>query len=778
MNRKQRRAATKDPAAGIVGSINPQASRLFLAAVQYHQRGQIAEAEAAYRQALALEPLHAEACSNLSLALRSTGRVPQAISACRRAIVIRPQYLEAQLNLIDASQAIGQPDGAITACRRVAALRPDFTEVQNNLGVMLQQNGRLPEAIEAYRAAIAIKNDYADAHSNLGMALHDLGQHPEAIAECQLALAINPYSAEALSNLGGSLRPLGRLAEAIGVYRRAVIFKPGFAGVYSNLGMGLNDQGKVDEAADACHRSVLIEPNDPEALCNYGVAVEEQGSAKSAVIAYQRAVSLRCGYASAYSNLGMALHEEHRFDEAVTSLRHAIAIRPNYAEAISEYVQMRRHICDWGDYAEDQHRLLELLEQNQPVASFVVLAIDSTPRQQLISAKQSIARMHVPPIPPFSYRPPDRKIRVGYISTDFRDHPVGRLLPELFRRHDRAQLQIHGYYYGPDDQSVVRQQIRRDCDQFLEIRNLSHIDAARRIHADGIDILVDLTGRTLGARTEILALRPAPVQVSFLGYPGSMGADFIDYVITDPFLVPIDQQPHYAENIVHLPDCYQPSDPNRAVSNPAPTRAECGLPEDALVFCSFNNTYKITPQMFAIWMRLLKQVPRSVLWLYCKTEQTIANLRDEAERQGVAPERIIFTGFAPMEVYLGKLQLADLFLDSAPYNAGATCNDALWVGLPVLTCVGQSYVGRMAGSLLTAVGLPELITYSHADYEALALRLATEPALLSGLRQKLIANRATAPLFDMGRFANNLDKAYQQMMKICWAGEVARPFAV
>ena len=355
--------------------------------------------------------------------------------------------------------------------------------------------------------------------------------------------------------------------------------------------------------------------------------------------------------------------------------------------------------------------------------------------------------------PPASVPAKDRRLRIGYLSHDFRDHPVGRLLPELLAQHDRAAIDVSGYALGRDDPGRIRQRIARACDRFVDLHGLSDTEAAKRIRADRIDILVDLTGPTTGARLDILALRPAPVQVSFLGWPGTTGADCIDYVVGDPFLIPAAHAAHYSEQIVQLPQCFQPSDPFRAQDLPLLTRADCGLPEQAFVFCSFNNTSKLTPQMFDLWLRLLERLPESVLWLYCKTPRTMANLKAWAETRNVSPDRIVFAPVATMDVYLARLRLADLFLDSYPYNAGATCNDALWMGLPVLTCSGDTYVSRMAGALLRAAGLPSLVTASLDIYEALAVRLANEPELLAAVKGRLNLARQASPLFDMPRFA-------------------------
>jgi predicted O-linked N-acetylglucosamine transferase (SPINDLY family) len=337
---------------------------------------------------------------------------------------------------------------------------------------------------------------------------------------------------------------------------------------------------------------------------------------------------------------------------------------------------------------------------------------------------------------------------------------------------------VFGYCYSIDDGSDMRKRLVAAFDRFVDVRTLSHADTAKRIREDGIDILVDLKGYTKDGRTEILVHRPAPVQVNFLGYPGTLGADFIDYIIADAFVAPTHTQAHFAEKIVHLPDSYQPNDSRRQIGRHATSRSECGLPESGFVFCSFNGAYKITPQVFAIWMRLLEAAPGSVLWLLDGGPPATANLRREAVGCGVDPRRLVFAPKLRMEEHLARLHLADLFLDTLPVNAHTTASDALWAGLPVLTCVGQAFIGRVAGSLLHAIGLPELITSTFEEYEVRALRLATDPAMLRGLRDRLERNRLSTPLFDAQRYARNIETAYTHMVRLYAAGRKPEAFAV
>jgi predicted O-linked N-acetylglucosamine transferase (SPINDLY family) len=369
-------------------------------------------------------------------------------------------------------------------------------------------------------------------------------------------------------------------------------------------------------------------------------------------------------------------------------------------------------------------------------------------------------------------------LTIGYLSADFHSHATAMLVAELFEKHDRARFSIIGYSYGPDDGSQMRRRVVSAFDRFVDLREASFSDSAKRIATDGVNILVDLKGYTQDARTEIMALRPAPIQVNYLGYPGTMGADFIDYILVDEFIVPPDQQPFFTEKLVHLPGCYQVNDSQREIAPRTPSRAECGLPEKGFVFCCFNNNYKITPEMFGVWMRLLIGVPGSVLWLLEGNRWSPDNLRREAEARGVAADRLVFAPqFSPAE-HLARLRLAELFLDTFPVNAHTTASDSLWAGCPLLTIAGTTFVSRVAGSLLRAVGLPELITTSMAEYEALALRIATNPAQRAELRARLAANRITSPLFDGGRFAATIERAYTTMWQRHAAGKNPSGFRV
>jgi predicted O-linked N-acetylglucosamine transferase (SPINDLY family) len=587
--------------------------------------------------------------------------------------------------------------------------------------------GRMNEAEHIYRDILALDSRHADALHLLGVIALQTGRHAVAADLIGQAVAISPNAAMYHSNRAVALKELGRPLEALACYDAALRLKPDYVEVHFNRGNVLNVLGRLGEALKSYQAALLIKPDHAGALTQRGNALYDLG---------------RPDYASAFH-------------------RRALRVNPHHTGACAELVSCLQQACAWDDIAYWQQELLSRIpEQAAHIQPFPLLSFDSTPAQQL-----AVARKVIRPAEALPVQPPrgDGKIRLGYLSGDFRDHPVARLIVELIERHDRGRFDVTGYSYGPEDGSPIRQRLVEAFDRFADVRPLSHIDAARLIHRDGIDVLIDLTGHTHGGRPQILAFRPAPVQVNFLGYPGTMGTDFIDYIIADPVCVPPGDEAFFSEKIVRLPDSYQPNDSKRQISPHTPSREAAGLPDQGMVFCCFNNAFKITPAVFALWMRLLSQVPGSVLWLLDANAAAKDNLRREAAKAGIAPERLVFAPRLPLADHMARHRLADLFLDTLPYNAHTTASDALWTGLPVLTCRGETFAGRVAASLLTAVGMPELITASLAEYEALALTLANDPSRIAALKQKLAANRDTAPLFDTGRFARNIEAAYERI---------------
>jgi predicted O-linked N-acetylglucosamine transferase (SPINDLY family) len=439
-------------------------------------------------------------------------------------------------------------------------------------------------------------------------------------------------------------------------------------------------------------------------------------------------------------------------------------------------------MCEWDDFAQSPAHMRALLTQGQSghVPPFLLLSVPDISAQEHRTCSELWTRDRIAASIPdrarlaFGFdRTTDGKLRIGYLSNDFHEHATARLLIETIEAHDRERFELHAFSFGADDNGPMRRRLNQAFDVFHDVSSLSDIETAQAVHRAGIGILVDLKGFTMGARTGVMMLRPAPVQVNFLGYPGTLGAGICDYIITDPFVTPLAAACDYSESFAYMPHSYQPHGRECAIAR-KPTRAEVGLPETGFVFCCFNQSYKFTPPIFDLWCRLLEETPGSVLWLLC-AEQAEGNLRGEALRRGISPERLIFAPDMAQAEHLARLQLADLVLDTAPYGAHTTASDALWAGVPIVTCAGETFASRVAGSLLHAVGLPELVAKGTDDYLAVARTLAIEPDLLEGCKSKLLRNRFTTPLFDVAAYTQALEQLYQTMWVRHCAGAPLTP---
>jgi predicted O-linked N-acetylglucosamine transferase (SPINDLY family) len=486
-----------------------------------------------------------------------------------------------------------------------------------------------------------------------------------------------------------------------------------------------------------------------------------------ALASYETALRLKPDSAEALLYRGDALNGLKRLDEALGSYDRALAIKPDLAFASGSRLHVKMRICDWRDLANDFDLLGKAIGNGERVSQpFPALATPLSAALQRRCAEAYTRAKHPerPLFPQVTHRYEHDRIRLGYFSADFHNHATSYLMAELFERHDRTRFELNAFSLGPAENDAMSARLKKAFGRFFwEVGSRTDKEVALLSRSLEIDIAVDLKGFTGGSRTSIFAMRPAPIQVNYLGYPGTMGTGYIDYLIADSTLIPEDQQQHYAEKIVYLPDTYQVNDSKRLIAETRFSKAEFGLPEEGFTFCCFNKNYKVTPTIFDIWMRLLSKVEGSVLWLWEDNSSASNNLRAQAQSRGVAPDRLVFARHMPLAEHLARHRLADLFLDTLPYNAHTTASDALWAGLPVLTCLGETFPGRVAASLLNAVGLPELIARTLDDYEACALELATNPGKLLRLRQKLAANRSTTPLFDSTLFTKHIETAYVAM---------------
>lgn len=701
----------------------------------------------------------------------------------------------------------------------------NFVQLYRN-ALDLHSDGRFAEAEAHYQELLSQNPRHADTLHLLGILHHQTGRHEEAARIIAKAIALEPGNADYLNNHGLALRAAGQLQAALSSYLKAMQLAPHDSDIHTNLGNTYQELGQFEEAAD-CFRRVLHDtPKDLDAwnaLChalqslaeqyhsagryqqaeaaylelleltgdqphlhyNLGNAQRELGKPAEAVKSYQKALKLAPGDADIYNNLGNVLRELGRLDEAIACYEKALQLNPQLYHAKVHLVHQKQHICDWQGLDTDIAQIREWVKTvpQAQVSPFAFLSMPgTTAEEQKLCAEHWVNNRYGQLVEqgmkqPFVHaRHPKEKLRVGYLSADFRLHPLAFLVSELIELHDRNQFETFAYSYGRNDNTPERKRLERAFDHFTDVAQLSIPDTARKIHEDGIDILVDLTGFTQSTRSGLLTLRPAPIQVNWLGFPGTMGNTCFDYILSDAFITPLDQADLYAEKLALLP-CYQPNDRKRPVGH-TPSRSASGLPEQGFVFCCFNQTFKITPQMFDIWMRLLQKVPDSVLWLLECNRWAKENLLKEASARGIDPARLIFAPRVPIAEHLARHALADVFLDTLPYNAHTTASDALWMGVPVITYPGETFTSRVAGSLLKAAGMQELITSSLADYERLALKLATEPAQLQALKEKLRTSKNSMALFDMHRFAQKLEQAYLHMWQGWQNGDPPSPFSI
>lgn len=738
-------------------------------ATEYYRVGRLAAAESLYRRVLEEEPENTEAMQGLATVCHQRGRPDEALALFRRAIALDPDSRVADQQLGRLLERRGDAAGATICYRRALRLRPLDATAYADLGRSLGSQGEAAEAVACCRRAVELAPGEAWTHTALGNALIQQGAAEDALACYQRAMAIQPDLAEAHSNAGEALRRLGRLAEAVAVCERALALEPGLAEAHNHLGNALREEGRLEQAIAHFEQALQLKPNSPEIHNNLAIALQDQGYMTEAIEHYQRALQLNFGLTDVYrnlGNLGVALAQSGRVADAIAALQRALALQPDYPEALIQLAHLNAELCDWRRRQEEEAQVLNVMRRCPGIVPpFNLQAQQSTPADQLLCAQEWSRRIAPRQSAGFTHdrSTAQRKIRLGYLSADFRDHPVAWAIAGIIDRHDRARFEVLGYSYGPDDASTLRRRLETAFDRFIDLRAAGNEEAASQIYGDQVDILIDLTGYTSLCRPQILVSRPAPVQVNFLGFLGTMGAGFIDYLIADAFIVPSLQSPHFSEKIVCLPGGWWPAEIEWEMAAEAPTREAYGLPEDAFVFCCFNTSYKIAPPVFDVWMRLLRTTRHSVLWLAAAGDVVQNNLRREASLRGVSPERLVFAPREPMAGYLARHRRADLFLDTLPYNAVGTAYHALLAGLPVLTCAGETFAGRTAGSMLLAVGLPELVTVSLEEYEHLAIRLTQEAGLLAGIRTKLADARSQAPLFDVERATRELEAAYAFM---------------
>ncbi len=719
---------------------------LLQRAMPLHQAGRFDQAEPLYGQALELDPRNYPALHLMGLMRLQQGRLPEALALMEQALEIQPGQPDTLANLAIVLSGLNRHEDALAAMDIVLQARPADSRAFSNRGGIKSKLKRTEEALADFDRALAFDSRNIDALNNRGLMLHQLRRYDEALTAFDALMALAPDYAEGRNNRGLALRELGRHQEALAEFERVLAAHPGHAGVWANRAVALWRLDRADEALECYAKALALDANLLPAL---------------------------------ESRANLLWTRSHTLAPAMADLERALKLSPERPFVLGDLVHLKMHAGDWRDFAANMARMDERVRAGRRVVKpFIYQGLSESPADMLACARTYVETYYrpLPPVPRSPKRKPGR-IRIGYVSGEFRAQATMYLMAGLFESHDRAHFEVFAFDNGRDDGSPMRRRVVAGFDKFIPIALLSDRDVAAAIAAEDVDILVNLNGYFGEMRMNLFAHRPAPIQVNYLGFPGTLGADYIDYILADATLIPESEHSFYCEKVVTLPDSYQVNDSKRAAVESA-TRAAHGLPPDAFVFCHFNAGYKITPELFACWMRILRQTENSLLWLLGSEKLFQNNLSAAAAKQGIDPARLIFAPSLPLNAHLARLALGDLFLDSLVSNAHTTASDALWAGLPLLTRRGHTFQGRVAASLLKAVGLPELVTKTAQEYESLALRLARDPGLLKAYRARLAENRLRAPLFDTARITRHIETAYEMMQAKKQNGEAPASFAV
>ena len=718
-----------------------------------------------------IKPNNSDALIKKGFALHMEGHLMEAAKFYFAALKVDSNHFDA-LHLLGCIAADNNDyENAFTYFLKAIEVKPTEAAVYSNFGMALHQSGKPKEAINFFKKALEVNQNLVEAVYNLAGSYQEIGESELAAEEYEKYLIANPKSFQGFNNIGNVYQKLGKFDQAIHSYNQAIKLKDSFPEPFNNRGNLYYLLQQYPLALRDMNQAIAIKPNYAEAFNNRGNVHEKMGNFNEALADFQKAIDLEESYAEPYHNRANLLVNAGYHEQALPNYRRALELKPTYeyVEGTAFYTQL--HICNWSNFEPQLAQFMTRAALGQKVAPpfHAVALLDSGILQKQI-AETWIADKHPPSLTSFlpELIPPARgpKIRLAYFSADFHNHATMYLMAKLFECHDRSQFELFAFSFGPDSTDVMRQRAVAAFDHFLDVRGQSDLEIATLSRKLQIDIAVDLKGFTQHSRTSIFAYRAAPVQVNYLGYPGTMGAPYMDYIIADRVLVPLGSEQFYTEKVIYMPHSYQVNDDERLIANTTYTRAQLGLPETDFVFCCFNNNYKILPSTLDSWLRILAAVPQSVLWLLEDNPTAAKNLQQAVRDRGGDPNRLVFAQRMPLAEHLARHRQADLFLDTLPCNAHTTASDALWAGLPVLTMAGEAFAGRVSASLLKTMDLPELIASTQAEYEKCAISIAQNPRWLAELKTKLAERRHTSPLFKTQQYTRDLEAAYQDMIKI------------
>ena len=706
---------------------------LFGQAYQLQEGGRLKDAEQIYSSLLEISPSHVGAKTMLGIIYIQTERDDEGIKLLKSSLKKDPKQFWAHNALGAGYLNKKQYQEAIFSFNKAVILKPNYIEAYFNLAKTYSELHKFEEAITHYLKCIEIDPSYPSPYNNLGsIYLKDINEYERSASNFQKYVDLVPSSNEGFTGLAKALEKLDRHEEALASYAHAIQLKPDFSDAYHNQGVILD---KLDR--------------HEEALASLGLAIQ-----------------FKPDFCEAYHQLGKTLDTLTCYDAALACFAHAIQLKPETDYLLGDYMHAKQNLCDWADFDSWISKLKNQLKNNKPISPFQCASLIDNPmlqKQATENCQRDIRQVRSKFSAIRKYQE-HKKVRIGYFSPDFRGHPVSFLTAELYEVHNRDQFEITAFSFAHTPQDPMTKRLMNGFDHFIDVTDMTDekiIELARKME---IDIAVDLTGFTAAGRLEIFLMRVAPIQISYIGYLGTMGAEHYDYLLADHFLIPHDKQLFYSEKIAYLPS-YQVNDSKYVISERQYSRKELGLPEKGFILCCLNNTYKISPATFDGWMRIMHAVDDSVLMLYKTSEIAPKNLRAEALSRGIDPDRLVFVGAIPLPEHLARYRVADLFLDTLPYNAGTTASDALRVGLPVLTQAGDSFASRMAGSILTALGMSELITVSPIEYESVAIDLATNPARLAAIKAKLMRNISSSGFFNAQPFAQHIEILYKEMYR-------------
>ena len=741
--------------------------------INLQSQGKLEDSIKAFNKAISLKPEFSDAYFNMGISFVKQGKLDEAIMSYQNAVYLEPHNVEAHGGMGNALKDQGRLDEAIASYNKLIKIQPNNPDAYYNIGNVMKDQGDLHGAIKSYKTAIHLNPDFFEAYNGIGIILLDQGDFQGAIEVATRAISLESNFAEAYNTIGIALNSEGELEGAEGAYKKAISLKPDYADAYSNLGLTLGNQSKLQVAIVALQKALALQPDNVGALINMGITLANQGNPEEALTAYKKAINIEPNSSLAYFNMANVLVSQKKPEEAIHCYSKGLSIQPtnDFANAMKLYQQTK--ICDWASVSAVEDMIPNLGITDQFVEPLTMLHLEDSPERHHLRSKV-YAKAKLPKNQGIIVSPPTQKpakLRIGYFSGDYKAHPVAHLIARVLELHDRNHFEVFGYSLNKPDKSTIGQRVIKSFDKFTNIHIMSDANTINTVLNDKLDIAIDLSGYTNLSRPRLFSHRMAPIQINYLGYPGTMGLDYIDYIIADSVVIPNNQKDHYSEKIIYLPNTYQATDNKRFISNKKILKVDLGLPSEGFIFCCFNNVHKISPTEFNIWMRLLIAVDGSVLWLYSQNDLVKTNLRQEAENRGVAGERLIFAERMPQEDHLARLQLADLFIDTFHYNAHTTCSDAIWAGLPVVTKLGQGFPARVAGSILKSIGLSELVTQSYEEYELLIMTLAKDRNYLKNVKEKLTRNQLSKALFNTELFTKHLETGYSSAYQKYFEGQ-------